>query len=576
MANEPINMEELKPRSWYMLDRRKYLYAAGRIDEEIERPYIGICSTWTDHFPGHNHLDKLAEAVAAGVYMAGGTPATFGTIAVADCTSYSAEQNDKAAVPVMPLISRDMICDDVECMAYACKFDAMVLISGCDKITPAMLMAAARVNIPCLVISGGAMLPGKLNDHRIDLTSMSMLRKEHAEGKLSDEDYARSECEICPTSGSCAGLYTANSMACMAEALGIALPGNGTIPAVYAERTRLAKKTGMQIVELLKKNIKPRDIMTREAFENAIRVDMMIGGSTNSVMHLLAAAHEAHVNISLKDFDSFSMSTPEICKLAPANRDYYIVDFHEAGGVQAIMKEAYEAGLLHGEVLTGTGKTVAENLKSARVTNRNVIHSINNAYDQTGGLNILYGNIAPDGAIIKSAAVKKELWKFRGVANCYDSEGACYRGLMNGEIKPGQVVVIRYEGPKGSPGMPEMVSVILKIQQAGLGDSVALITDGRFSGLTSGPCVGYVCPEAAAGGPLAFVENGDMISFDILAGKVELEVDDETLSARKAKWTAPEPRFKTGVVGKYISLVGPASKGAVVRGYYDTEEWTNQ
>lgn len=544
---------------------KMFLYAAGRTDEEIARPYIGICSTWTQHFPGHNHLDKLAEAVSAGVYMAGGTPCIFGTIAIADCTIGSGK------MPNASLPSRDLICDSVELMAYGSKFDALVLISSCDKITPAMLMAAARLNIPTIVVTGGAMLPGKLGGHRIDICSGYFLQEEHKAGRLSDEEYARIDECTCPGSGSCAGLFTANSMACLAEILGMALPGNGTIPAVYAERTRLAKKAGMKIMELYEKNICPRDIMTREAFENAIKVDMMMGGSTNTILHTLAIANEAHVKVTVDDFAEISKTVPEICKITPSG-SHFILDFYEAGGIQAMMKQAYDAGMIHGDCMTVTGKTVRENIAKAYVRDPEVIRPFDKAYQQTGGLNVLRGNIAPECAVVKTAAVPRNMWHFRGVANVYESEQHARAGLMNGEIKPGQVVVVRNEGPKGFPGMPEMAGLILMIQAQGLGDKVAFITDGRFSGMTSGPCIGYICPEAAVGGPIALIENGDMIEYDCEEGWINCEVSEEEFNERRKKWKAPEPRITSGYLGKYWELVGPSSKGALVQCKFSQKE----
>lgn len=541
---------------------KKFFYGAGRTDEEMKRPYIGIASTWTDHFPGHNQLNLIAEAVAKGVYMGGGTPCTFGTIAVADCTIGSGR------LPNMSLASRDLIADSVECMAYASKFDAMVLVASCDKIIPGMLIAAARLDIPTIIVTGGPMLPGRHKGYSVDLTSGKFMQDEADAGRLTQKDIDDLWKYTCPGTGSCAGLFTANSMACITEILGMGMPGTGTIPAVYAERTRLAKDSGMQIVRILEQGIKPRDIMTREAFENAIRVDMMMGGSTNTILHMLAIAAEAEVPLSVDDFAELSKKTPEICKITPSGT-HFVVDLYEAGGIQAMMKQAYDHNMLHGNLMTVTGKTVAENCMNAEVLNPEVIRPMEKAYHQTGGLNVLKGNLAPECAIVKSAAVPINMWHFKGPANCYESEQGARIGLENGEIKSGQVVVVRNEGPKGFPGMPEMVKLILGIQAAGLGESVAFITDGRFSGMTSGPCIGYVCPEAADGGPIALIENGDTIEYDINAGTITLHVDDKTLASRKAKWVKPKPRITTGFLGKYISMVGPSSKGALVRGLYD-------
>lgn len=541
---------------------KRYIYGSGRNDEEMRRPYIGIASTWTDHFPGHNHLNLIADAVAKGVYMGGGTPCTFGTIAVADCTIGSGK------LPNMSLPSRDLIADSVECMAYGCKFDAMVLVAACDKIIPGMLIAAARLNIPTIIVTGGPMLPGRMKGYSVDLSSNKFIQDEANAGRLTQKDVDNLWKYTCPGSGSCAGLFTANSMACIVEIMGMGLPGTGTVPAVNADRIRLAKDSGMQIVRLLEQDIKPLDIMTREAFENAIRVDMMMGGSTNTILHLLAAAAEAEVPLSVDDFAEFSKITPGICRITPSGI-HFMVDLHEAGGIQAMMKQAYDHGMLHGDVMTVTGKTAAENCQDAEVTNPQVIRPFDNPYSQTGGLNVLRGNLAPECAVVKSAAVPPNMFHFKGVANCYNSEQEARAGLTNGEIKPGQVVVVRNEGPKGFPGMPEMARLILMMQAAGLGESVAFITDGRFSGLTSGPCIGYICPEAVDGGPIALVEDGDIIEYNIDEGTITLHVDDETLAARKAKWVAPEPRITTGFLGKYYAMVGPSSKGALVRGPYD-------
>ena len=550
-----------------LLGSKMFLYGAGRIDEEIERPYVGICSTWTEHFPGHNHLDKLAKAVSDGVYMAGGTPCIFGTIAIADCTIGSGK------MPNASLPSRDLICDSIELMAYGSKFDALVIVSGCDKITPAALMAAARLNIPCIIVTGGAMLPGELGGHQIDLCSGPFLQEENRAGRLSDVEYARKDECTCPGSGSCAGLFTANSMACLAEILGMALPGNGTIPAVYAERTRLAKHAGMKIMELYEKNIRPRDIMTREAFENAIRVDMMMCGSTNTLIHTLAIANEAKVHVTADDFADISAVTPALVKITPSG-SHFMTDFYRAGGIQALMKEAMDAGMLHDGCITCTGKTVRENLEGVYVRDRSVIRPVSDPYSKTGGLNVLRGNIAPELAVVKTGAVPPNMHHFRGVANCYNSEQEARAGLERGEIKPGQVVVVRNEGPKGFPGMPEMASLIIMMQMAGLGDKVAFITDGRFSGMTSGPCIGYICPEAAVGGPIALIENGDIIEYDCEEGWIHCEVDDETFAKRREKWVAPKPRITSGYLGKYWELVGPSSKGALVKCHMDedTEE----
>lgn len=541
---------------------KTFFNATGRISEELDRPYIGIASTWTEHFPGHSHLNIIADAVSKGVYIGGGTPCIFGTIAVADCTIGSGKY------PNMSLPSRDLIADSVECMAYASKFDALVLIAGCDKIIPGMLIAAARLDIPTIVVTGGPMLPGRYKGYSVDLTSGKFLQDEADSGRLTQDDVDNIWKYMCPGIGSCAGLFTANSMACITEILGMGLPGNGTIPAVDAGRIRLAKSAGIKIVELFNKNIKPSDILTREAFENAITIDMMMGGSTNTILHLLAIAHEMGVSVAMDDFAEISKTTPVISKITPSGK-HYMVDLYEAGGIQAMMKQAYEHGMIYGDELTVTGDTIKENFKDAEVLDPNVIRPMDEAYSQTGGLNVLYGNLAPEGSVVKSSAVPENMLIFEGTANCYDSELDARAGLNKGEIKPGQVVVVRNEGPKGAPGMPEMVTLILEIQAAGMGDSVAFVTDGRFSGMTSGPCIGYICPEATLGGPIALVEDGDIISYDINEGTITLHVDDETLEKRRSMWVQPEPKYKTGYLAKYISMVGPSSEGAIVSGNAD-------
>ena len=546
-----------------LLGSKMFLYGAGRIDEEIERPYVGICSTWTEHFPGHNHLDKIAKAVSDGVYMAGGTPCIFGTIAIADCTIGSGK------MPNASLPSRDLICDSIELMAYGSKFDALVIVSGCDKITPAALMAAARLNIPCIIVTGGAMLPGELGGHKIDLCSGPFLQDENRAGRLSDVEYARKDECTCPGSGSCAGLFTANSMACLAEILGMALPGNGTIPAVYAERTRLAKHAGMKVMELYEKNIRPRDIMTREAFENAIRVDMMMCGSTNTLIHTLAIANEAKVHVTADDFADISAVTPALVKITPSG-SHFMTDFYRAGGIQALMKEALDAGMLTRDL---------------------VLHGQDRAREPGGCLRPRPQRHPPgERPLLQDRRFERPARQHRagarggqngrraaqhapfpGVANCYNSEQEARAGLERGEIKPGQVVVVRNEGPKGFPGMPEMASLIIMMQMAGLGDKVAFITDGRFSGMTSGPCIGYICPEAAVGGPIALIENGDIIEYDCEEGWIHCEVDDETFAKRREKWVAPKPRITSGYLGKYWELVGPSSKGALVKCHMDED-----
>jgi dihydroxy-acid dehydratase len=537
---------------------KAYHYSVGLIDEEIKRPFIGIANTWSDIFPGHKHLNEITEAVAKGVYLGGGTPRIFGTIAVPDCFMGTSNKFLNTSLP-----SRDTICDSVEIMAHACKFDAMVLVAGCDKIIPGMLMAAARINIPTIIVTGGPMLPVQFRGYEIDIMSRTTLHKEYAAGNLTKDDIDEMYLNICPGNGSCAGLFTANSMACVAEVLGMAMPGNGTIPAVYAERERMAKSAGIKIVELFKKNLCPRDVLTREAFNNAITIDMMMGGSTNTILHIIAIAYEAGIKITVDDFAEVSKKTPHVCKLSPSG-NHFVFDLYKAGGIEAMMKQASDAGMLHDNCITITGNTVKENVKDKKVYDSTVIRTLENPYSKSGGLDVLRGNIAPECAVVKTAAVPKSMLKFRGVANCYESEVDAAEGLAKGEIKAGQVVVVRNEGPKGGPGMREMALLIIEIEMKGLGESVALITDGRFSGATRGPCIGYICPEAFEGGPIAYIENGDIINYDIEAGTISLEISDEEMERRKSQWKPPIPKVLDGVMGKYIAMVGPSSEGAIV------------
>lgn len=539
----------------------QFANALGIVPEEKDRPYIGIASTWTDTFPGHNSLDKLARAVSDGVLLGGGVAKTFGTIAIGDCVG--GIHNPSKGIQTYSLPHRDLIADTVEAMQHGNHFDGLVLLSACDKITPAMLMAAARLNVPTIIVTAGPMLPGRVGNYNVDITSDKQLMDAHKEGKLSDEQFATKECYKCPGDGSCAGLFTANSMACVAEMLGMALPGNGTIPAVYGERIALAKKTGMAIVDLVKKNIRPRDIITRESLENAIRVDMMMGGSTNTILHLLAIANEANVSLSMDDFSSIGKDTPVICKITPSGK-HFMVDMFYAGGVQALMKRAEEGGMLHTDCMTCTGQTVGQMMEKVKVLDPAVIRPMDDPYMKSGGLAILHGNISPTGAVIKSAACPKSMWHFKGTAAVFESEQEAEEGLTNGKIHPGVVVVIRNVGPKGAPGMPEMASLVLKIQLAGMGENVALITDGRFSGMTSGPVIGYIYPEANEGGPIGLIQDGDGIEYDLDASTLNVLISDEELANRKAQWVAPAPKEYSGYLGKYVALVGPSCEGAVV------------
>lgn len=540
---------------------RQMHYAMGLVEEDFNKPVIGIASTWTDTFPGHIGLDRLAKNVADGVYMAGGLPRTFGTIAVSDC--FGGQHNPDKGIQSFSLASRDLIADSVEAMAAANHFDALVLLAGCDKIIPGMLIAAARINIPTIIVTAGAMLPGKLGRYDIDITSDKMMMDECAAGRVPKEMLQQMECHKCPGEGSCAGLFTANSMACVAEILGMALPYNGTAPAVSGERTAIARNAGIRIMDMVAKDLKPSDILTREAFENAIRVDMMMGGSTNTVLHLLAIAHEAGVPLNLKDFDTFSKATPEICKITPSGK-HFIVDMHNAGGIPALMKRAQEGNMLHGECMTVTGRTVEENLKSVCWIDDTVIRPLSDPYDETGGLAILYGNLSTNGAVIKAAACPRHMWHFKGTALCCESEAEAFAALAAGRIKDGQVIVIRNVGPKGAPGMPEMAGFVLALQQAGFGETVALITDGRFSGITSGPCIGYISPEANQGGAIGLIKDGDEIEYDIENSSLNICISDEELQTRRDAWVKPAPRKLRGHIAKYVALVGPANEGAVV------------
>lgn len=536
-------------------------HSLGIIDEELNKPYIGIASTWTDTFPGHNGLDKICRAVSDGVLLAGGVAKTFGTIAIGDCVG--GIHNPEAGIQTYSLPHRDLITDTIEAMYYGNRFDGLVLVTACDKITPAMLMAAARLDVPTVIVNGGAMLPGRVGRRRVDITSDKELADAHAAGEISDALYAKKECLKCPGDGACAGLFTANSMACVSEILGMAVPGNGTCPAVFGERIAIAKRSGMAVVDMVRKNIRPHDIITRKSLENAIRVDMMMGGSTNTILHLLAIAHEAGIPLNMDDFAEMSKSTPYLCKITPAGHDF-IVDMHYAGGIQALMKRAQEGGILHTDCITCTGKTVAENMEKAEVFDPEVIRPFDKPYMKSGGLAVLHGNLSPTGGIIKAGACPKSMWHFKGIALCCESEQEAERALSSGRIRAGNFVVIRNVGPKGAPGMPEMVNLVLKLQMAGLGESVALVTDGRFSGMTSGPVIGYISPEANEGGNIGLIRDGDEIEYDLDACTLNVLISDDEMAKRRAEWKKPEPKRYRGYIGKYVALVGPASEGAVV------------
>ncbi len=537
---------------------RSLLYALGYTDEELSRPLVGIVSSYNEIVPGHMNLDKIAEAVKAGVRAAGGTPVMFPAIAVCDGIAMGHVGMKYS------LVTRDLIADSTEAMAIAHQFDGLVMIPNCDKNVPGLLMAAARLNIPTIFCSGGPMLAGRLPDgRRTCLSHMFEAVGAYHAGTLDEAGVAAYTENACPTCGSCSGMYTANSMNCLTEAIGMALRGNGTIPAVYSARLRLAKHTGMQIMELIRRNIRPRDIMTAAAFRNAETVDMALGCSTNTMLHLPAIAHEAGVEIDLHRVNDISDRTPNLCHLAPAG-DTFMEDLDQAGGVWAVMKELTKADLLDTSLLTCTGKTVGENLEGVVNRDTSLIRPLEDPYSASGGINVLYGNLAPDGCVVKQSAVAPEMMVHEGPARVFDSEEEAIAAIFAGEIKPGDVVVIRYEGPKGGPGMREMLNPTSAIVGMGLGSTVALITDGRFSGATRGAAIGHVSPEAAAGGTIALVQEGDRIAIDIPNHAVTLMVSDGELEARRAAWVCPEPKIKTGYLARYAKLVSSADKGAIL------------
>ena len=536
---------------------RSLFNALGLTEEEMNRPLIGIVSSYNEIVPGHMNIDKLVEAVKLGVAMAGGTPRVFPAIAVCDGIAMGHTGMKYS------LVTRDLIADSTECMALAHQFDGLVMIPNCDKNVPGLLMAAARVNIPTIFVSGGPMLAGKVAGCKTSLSSMFEAVGAYAAGKITEEQLKEYEAKTCPTCGSCSGMYTANSMNCLTEALGMGLRGNGTIPAVYSERIKLAKHAGMQIMELVKKDIKPRDIMTEKAFMNALTVDMALGCSTNSMLHLPAIAREADVELNVDIANEISARTPNLCHLAPAGHTY-IEELNEAGGVYAVMNELNKKKLLNTDVMTVTGKTMAENIAGCENMNTDVIRPIDNPYSATGGIAVLKGNLAPDSCVVKRSAVVPEMMVHEGPARVFDCEEDAIAAIKGGKIVAGDVVVIRYEGPKGGPGMREMLNPTSAIAGMGLGSSVALITDGRFSGASRGASIGHVCPEAAVGGPIALVEEGDLIKINIPENKLELAVSDEELAERKAKWQPREPRVTTGYLARYAKMVSDSCKGAVL------------
>lgn len=537
---------------------RSLFKAMGYTDEELERPLIGVANAKNEIVPGHIHLDKITEAVKAGIRMAGGTPIEFGAIGVCDGIAMGHVGMKYS------LATRELIADSCEAMGRAHSFDGMVFIPNCDKIVPGMLMAAARINVPAMVISGGPMLSLNKDGKQLDLNSVFEAVGAFKAGKITEDEVCDLENNACPGCGSCSGMFTANSMNCLTEVLGMGLTGNGTIPAVYAERIRLAKQAGMKIMELVEKDIKPSDILTIEAFENALTVDMALGCSTNSVLHLPAIANEAGIQINLDIINEISSKTPNLCKLAPAG-GYHIQDLYAAGGVQAVMKELSSKDLLHTDLITATGKTVKENILSAKVKDYNVIRSIDTPHSTTGGIAVLKGNIAPDGAVVKRSAVADSMLVHKGPARVFNSEDDAIKAIYNGEIVKGDVVIIRYEGPKGGPGMREMLGPTSAIAGMGLDCDVALITDGRFSGASRGASIGHVSPEAMEGGPIALINEGDIVDINILQGSLNIEVSDEELNSRKASWTAPEPKIKSGYLGRYARMVTSASTGAVLK-----------
>lgn len=536
---------------------RSLFNALGMTEEEMERPLIGIVSSYNEIVPGHMNLDKIVDAVKMGVAMAGGTPVMVPAIAVCDGIAMGHIGMKYS------LVTRDLVADSTECLARAHAFDALVMVPNCDKNVPGLLMAAARINIPTVFVSGGPMLAGRVQGHKTSLSSMFEAVGAYTAGKMTEEDVKEYEQKACPTCGSCSGMYTANSMNCLTEVLGMGLKGNGTIPAVYSERLKLAKHAGMAVMELLKNNICPRDIMSEKAFRNALTMDMALGCSTNSMLHLPAIAHEAGVDLNLELANEISAKTPNLCHLAPAGPTY-IEDLNEAGGIYAVMNEISKLGLLELDCITATGKTVGENIKGCVNKDPEVIRPVENPYSSTGGIAILKGNLAPDSAVVKRSAVAPEMLKHEGPARVFDCEEDAIEAIKGGKIVAGDVVVIRYEGPKGGPGMREMLNPTSAIAGMGLGSTVALITDGRFSGASRGASIGHTCPEAAVGGPIALVEEGDIISIDIDNHRLDVKVSDEEMAARKEKWQPRKPQVTSGYLARYAAMAAPASRGAIL------------
>ncbi|WMJ88707.1 dihydroxy-acid dehydratase [Anaerocolumna sp. MB42-C2] len=536
---------------------RSLFNALGLTQEELRKPMIGIVSSYNEIVPGHMNLDKIVEAVKLGVAMAGGTPIVFPAIAVCDGIAMGHTGMKYS------LVTRDLIADSTEAMAMAHAFDALVMVPNCDKNVPGLLMAAARINIPTVFVSGGPMLAGRVHGEKTSLSSMFEAVGAYSAGKMSEEEVEEYACKTCPTAGSCSGMYTANSMNCLTEVLGMGLQGNGTIPAVYSERIRLAKHAGMKIMELYEKNIRPKDIMTEKAFLNALTVDMALGCSTNSMLHLPAIAHEAGYDLNVDIANEISEKTPNLCHLAPAGHAY-MEDLNEAGGVYAVMNELNKKSLLYTDLITVTGKTVGENIEGCLNRNTDIIRPIENPYSETGGIAVLKGNLAPDSAVVKRSAVAPEMMKHEGPARVFDSEDDAITAIKGGKIVPGDVVIIRYEGPKGGPGMREMLNPTSAIMGMGLGSSVALITDGRFSGASRGASIGHVSPEAAVGGNIALVEEGDIIQIDINANSLNFKISEEELEKRRSNWKPREPKITTGYLARYASMVTSGNRGAIL------------
>ena len=537
--------------------QRSLFNALGMTKEELNKPLVGIVSSYNEIVPGHMNIDKIVDAVKLGVAMAGGTPIVFPAIAVCDGIAMGHVGMKYS------LVTRDLIADSTECMALAHQFDALVMVPNCDKNVPGLLMAAARLNVPTVFVSGGPMLAGRVSGEKRSLSSMFEAVGSHAAGTMTEEQVEEFVEKVCPTCGSCSGMYTANSMNCLTEALGMGLQGNGTIPAVYSDRIRLAKHAGMKVMEMLEKNIRPRDIITEKAFMNALTVDMALGCSTNSMLHLPAIAHEAGVELNVDIANAISAKTPNLCHLAPAGFTY-MEDLNEAGGVYAVMNELNKKGLLYTDLITVTGKTVGENIANCYNRDPQTIRPIDNPYSETGGIAVLKGNIAPDSCVVKRSAVVPEMMVHEGPARVFDCEEDAIAAIKGGKIVAGDVVVIRYEGPKGGPGMREMLNPTSAIAGMGLGASVALITDGRFSGASRGASIGHVSPEAAVGGPIALIEEGDIIQIDIPANTINAKVSDEEFAARKAKWQPREPKITTGYLARYASMVTSGNRGAIL------------